>query len=384
MEENKLNAADRQLTRFLMNKAARRRIPLSGTFELTARCNLNCRMCYVRRSAQQVKEMGGELSEKDWLKLAEEARKEGMLLLLLTGGEPFLLENFKSLYTELSQMGFLITINSNGTMIDEKCVEWLEKTPPSRMRITLYGGNDDTYTKLCRQSGMFDRTTKAIKLLKEANILTRVMTTLTPYNAGDYEQIIGFANELDMPFQMSSYIFPPYRRDEKNAGEAVRLSPQEAARFTVLSDRMNNTKEGFLNLAEYRMQQSDSVEDFDEECIRDDKLPMRCHAGRSTFWINWQGKMTPCGMLSYPVEEPLKIGFKTAWNKIAAGIDELLMPSKCNGCKYSRSCPVCGAAVFCETGEFAKVPSYCCDMAKATDEITREMYNAIKKENENV
>lgn len=382
--ETKQIATDRQLTRLLMNKAASKRVPISGTFELTARCNLNCRMCYVRRSAKEVKEMGGELSEKDWLKLAEEARKAGLLFLLLTGGEPFLLENFKSLYTELSKMGFLITINSNGTMIDEKCVEWLSKLPPSRMRITLYGGNDETYTNLCRQSGMFDRTVKAIKLLKEANILTRVMTTLTPYNVKDYEQILNFAKELDMPFQMSSYIFPPFRRDEKNAGEAIRLSAEEAARFTVLSDIMNNGDEDFLKLAEYRMQQSDSVEDFDEECIRDEKYPMRCHAGRSAFWINWQGKMTPCGMLSYPVEEPLKIGFKAAWDKIAQGTDELLMPPKCKDCKYSRSCPVCGAAVYCETGEFEKVPLYCCEMAKATDKITREMYNTMKKEKENV
>lgn len=373
------NLRKAEISRALMNKAARRRIPLSGMFELTARCNLNCRMCYVRRSEAQVREMGGELGLNDWLKLAEEAREEGLLFLLLTGGEPFMLPYFKELYTELSKMGFMITINSNGTMIDEKCVEWLSKIPPSRLRITLYGASEENYFNLCRQKGMYQRTLKALDLLKETDILTRVMMTLTPYNVNDYENILRVAEERDMHFQASSYIFPPYRRDEKDPGKAVRLSACEAARFTVLSDRRNNDEKGFLNLAEYRMKQSDSVSDFDDDCMKDEGQPMRCHAGRSTFWINWQGIMTPCGMIPSPASEPLKIGFKPAWDEITAKMDEIRLPSKCENCKYSRSCPACGAAIYCETGKFDEVPAYCCEMAEATDKYTREMYNEIKQ-----
>ncbi|MBP3312208.1 MAG: hypothetical protein J6L72_08255 [Butyricicoccus sp.] len=32
---------------YLFAKAGGQGIPLSGTFELTARCNLDCRMCYI-------------------------------------------------------------------------------------------------------------------------------------------------------------------------------------------------------------------------------------------------------------------------------------------------------------------------------------------------
>ena len=42
-----------QIKRFLMNKAAIKKIPLNGSFELTPLCNMNCRMCYIRMSERK-------------------------------------------------------------------------------------------------------------------------------------------------------------------------------------------------------------------------------------------------------------------------------------------------------------------------------------------
>ena len=39
------------LVRELLQRAAVRRQPANGAFELTSRCNLSCRMCYVRHPA---------------------------------------------------------------------------------------------------------------------------------------------------------------------------------------------------------------------------------------------------------------------------------------------------------------------------------------------
>ena len=36
----------------LFARADTQGIPLSGTFELTPRCNFNCKMCYIHRSEQ--------------------------------------------------------------------------------------------------------------------------------------------------------------------------------------------------------------------------------------------------------------------------------------------------------------------------------------------
>ena len=55
-----------------------------------------------------------------WLEVAEQARASGLLYLLLTGGEPFLWPDFWPLYERLTEMGFVLSINTNGSLI--RCV----------------------------------------------------------------------------------------------------------------------------------------------------------------------------------------------------------------------------------------------------------------------
>jgi glutamine cyclotransferase len=71
-------------------KAAHLGIPFAGNFELTAKCNFNCRMCYVHDNSKP-----DALSGEDWLGIAKEARDAGMVFVLLTGGELFMDKDFK-------------------------------------------------------------------------------------------------------------------------------------------------------------------------------------------------------------------------------------------------------------------------------------------------
>ena len=70
-------------SQLLFAKAGSRGVPLSGTFELTPRCNLDCRMCYIHRRENDAEALRGEASAREWLALAEECCREGTLLLLL-------------------------------------------------------------------------------------------------------------------------------------------------------------------------------------------------------------------------------------------------------------------------------------------------------------
>ena len=53
-------AVEPRISKYLFAKASKSKIPLSGTFELSPCCNLDCRMCYVRKTKQEVNELGGE------------------------------------------------------------------------------------------------------------------------------------------------------------------------------------------------------------------------------------------------------------------------------------------------------------------------------------
>ena len=90
--------------------AKAQRIPLFAQLELTARCNFNCRMCYIHMDDKHIKKLGQELTTDEWLRICREAKEAGTLYISLTGGEIFTRPDFQELYTKLSEMGFLITL----------------------------------------------------------------------------------------------------------------------------------------------------------------------------------------------------------------------------------------------------------------------------------
>ena len=111
-----------KLQKMLIERAHILRQPVSLALELLPVCNLDCKMCYIRSSMQEVEEKGGLRSAEEWISLAEEMRQSETVFVLLTGGEVFLYPEFRKLYEALYQMGFSLRINTNATLIDEDTV----------------------------------------------------------------------------------------------------------------------------------------------------------------------------------------------------------------------------------------------------------------------
>ena len=154
-------------------------------------CSMACKMCYVRMTPEEVEASGKRLrTVEEWLDLARQMRERGTLMLLLTGGEPFTYPHFRELYEALRAMGFVISINTNATLINEETVAWLKENPPQRVNITLYGSSDETYARLCGHPTGHTVVTHAIDLLREAGILVKLNCSVTPDNVCDLEEII--------------------------------------------------------------------------------------------------------------------------------------------------------------------------------------------------
>ena len=112
-------AAEPMLSSYLNKKGVALGLPINGNFELTARCNFDCKMCYVHLQNNPGALAEKELSADQWLSLASDARDAGMMFLLLTGGEPFLRPDFGQIYQELVKMGIMVSINTNASMYNE-------------------------------------------------------------------------------------------------------------------------------------------------------------------------------------------------------------------------------------------------------------------------
>ena len=115
----------------------------------------------------------------------------------------------------------------------------------------------------------------------------------------------------------------------------------------------------------------------EEECERTPDEKMGCMAGRSSFWMTWDGRMTPCGMMNEPVARPFEIGFSDAWKLIYQATDEILLPSECKNCKKRFACMMCGALTIAEGGGCSyKKPEYLC---RQTEVFLEEMEKEYQK-----
>lgn len=363
-----------RLSAYLHARACAKGIPLAGNFELTPRCNFNCRMCYVHLTPEEEQRRGTELTADEWLAIAEQARSQGMLFLLLTGGEPLIRADFRYLLTELKKMGLMVSINSNASLIDADWLDFFRHEPPARFNITLYGSSNETYERLCGRP-MFERVMANIRALKALGMDVKLNVSMTPYNVDDLDGIYAAATELGTPVQMASYMFPPVRRDEALTGCNDRFTCREAAACSVHWDRLRFTDEEFRQRAE-AMKAGICAPDSDV-CEGTPGEKMACRAGRSSFWINWRGDMTPCGMMLQPVVSVRELDFARAWEETKAATAQIRLPSACAQCGYQHMCHACAAMCVTETGAFDGKPEYVCGMTKATAELTQAEYERM-------
>ncbi len=354
---------------YLYQKASVQKVPLGATLELTPVCNFSCKMCYVRKTPQQLRCEGKELIDhRRWLELAQQMKQAGTLYILLTGGEPFLYPHFRELYEALHDMGFLLSINTNASMIDETVMQWLKQRAPTRMNVTLYGASRETYGRICANPDGYDRAVQAILWLKEAGIPVVINGSMIPENADDLEKIMQFGKSLDLNTRISTYMFPPVRRQAEDTDS--RFTPQESAKMFMRRSRCQFSEEALVRM--FRKQETTTFDDWgmQADC-------MTCRAGRSSFFLSWEGKMTACGLFSFPLEtEPFREPFLQCWQKLTERVRSVTVLAHCKGCALRHICNPCAATVYAECSDVNGKPDYLCELAR----LNQEEMNAYLKE----
>ncbi len=358
----------------LLRRCGHLGIPVSGTFELTPRCNLQCKMCYVRLTAAEMNAIGRERTAEEWISFAREAKDAGMAFLLITGGEPTLRHDFCQIYEALAQMGFSISINTNGTLFSPAIRELWHRLPPAQVNVTLYGICREDYGALCANPDAFDAVVDGLAWLRSEGILTHLNATMTPVNKHRLPEMEQFARDRGLELRLTSYCFPPVRRDGcSKCADYLRLSPEEAAGLAVEDILF---REGGASI-QHRL--SANTPPAEDSCSLEIGEPIQCMAGHAQFWITWDGKMTPCGMLSEPSTDPFgEDGFRSAWDALRKQTEKIRLCAECVNCELRSSCMNCAAVTHAETGRFDGKPEYMCRYTKAYRDALKRTAEKLK------
>lgn len=361
----------------ILEKASRARIPVMSAFELLPVCNLSCKMCYVRKSMSEVRQAGGLKDAQWWLDLAKDAAECGLLSPLLTGGEPFLHPEFGKIFSGMVDLGLQVSVNSNGTLIDREWAAFLGKHRPTRINMTLYGASEESYHNLCGDGDAYRKVREAVALLKEYDVPVKFNASITPQNVNDVEALIRYAKEQEAPIQVATYMFPPLRRDSGLVGQNDRLSPKEAALARVTADYLQGDPDWFLAQAE-RYRNFVPLEQRPWEQGETREKGMRCRAGLSSLWVDWQGNFMNCGMYGSVKTTLEGKTFRQAWNEVVEQTAAVRYMPDCLSCPNEHLCHPCIAMIQNECGHHYGRPEYMCQMNQALadyyDQFAKKYY----------
>jgi MoaA/NifB/PqqE/SkfB family radical SAM enzyme len=337
--------------------SSNKRIPLDVGLDLTYRCNSRCVHCYCSLPENDKTAENNELSTSEITQLLDELASMGSLWLLLTGGEPLLREDFEKIYLHAKKRGFLITLFTNGTLVDEKIAKLLSKYPPFAVEISLYGAAKKTYEKVTRVRGSYERCMAGIRQIKESGIKLKLKTMALNVNAHEIGDMDRMAREWGCPYRFDPTIQRRIDKKMFSDPEKYRISPAGVVKL----DRMFPKR-----MEEWR--------EFCDKFVngpRNKEDLYNCGAGQGLMHINPYGRAMGCLMMirnGFSVREHT---LKWIWEEgILKGVRQKKnFHLACDECQLGSLCGDCASWRIVENDDVKKEVAYLCKIAKirATD-----------------
>ncbi len=337
----------------LHKRQAGERVPLQVSIEVTRRCPLECLHCYNNLPMGDMDAKRRELTKEEHFRVLDELVEMGCFWILYTGGEIFARKDFLEIYTYAKKKGFLITLFTNGTIINEQIADYLAEWPPFAIEITLYGRTRETYEALTAVPGSYDRCLRGIRLLKERGLPLALKTVATSINKHEVLAMRQFAeDELGVDFKMDGQINP--RIDCSQSPLAVRLTPEE---LVALDMAFPKAKGEYLRLAKHNLGTA--------------LLPARadqmyyCGGGVNSFAINARGEISICVLSQQETFDVRGVGVNEVWNDALFHVRESRRTrlSKCVQCRIQTICGMCPANGEMENGDKESPVEFLCHAA---------------------
>jgi MoaA/NifB/PqqE/SkfB family radical SAM enzyme len=147
-------------------------------FQITDRCNLRCRHCYIGNGFHQ------DLPLEKIFKVLKEFEEIQGLRLLISGGEPLLHSHFWEINDVLRDYAFRSVLLSNGTLITKEIARRLRV---HEVQVSLDGMQEGHES--VRGERTFEKTLQAIENLQEADIRVSIATMIHRRNLEEFDKL---------------------------------------------------------------------------------------------------------------------------------------------------------------------------------------------------
>jgi radical SAM protein with 4Fe4S-binding SPASM domain len=352
-----------EIQRFqLWEKIKDKRVPLSFDMEITARCNLNCRHCYINLPAGDRQAKARELTVDEIISIARQGVDLGAVWCLITGGEPLLREDFVDIYMGLKRLGLLVSVFTNATLIGDEHIRLFRRYPPRDIEVSVYGVTRETFGRVTRRPASFQRFMAGLSKLQAAGIGVRLKAMALRSNLHEQKEIAAFSRALTKDY----FRYDP-QLHLRYDGDPVRNEEIRAERLT--SEQVVALEEADEQRMRAIRKECDILVKEEFTRYSGDHL-FHCGAGIHSFAVGYEGSFCLCSSLRADgTTYDLRKGtLAEAWQDFVPRVRDLRSQRKefldtCRRCAIINLCRWCPAHAHLETGMLDGSTPYFCETA---------------------
>ncbi|MEW6657697.1 MAG: radical SAM protein [Thermodesulfobacteriota bacterium] len=314
-------------------------------WHLTERCNLRCQHCYQdnkKIEEMSFPEIAGVMATA--VRMVQEWQEAYDIQFLpsfnVTGGEPFLREDFFAILERMIATGFEIYLLSNGTLITGEIARKLADLGVHGVQVSLEG-LERTHDRL-RGPGSFAAAVAGIQNLLDAGVSVSLNTTLSRMNAGDFPHLADLALSLGVPRLGFSRLVP--------SGRGLALLDQALTTPEVkeIYGKIAALKIEGLEIATgdpmaSQMHEAPPAGDAGDIALGG------CAAGVSGLTLLPDGTVTPCRRLPLPIGNVRRDSLRELWAAspvLEALRDRRRYQGRCGPCPRWAQCRGCRAIAY--------------------------------------
>ena len=310
----------------IYEKANCEHIPLSVFIELTDKCNFSCPFCYINENGKE----HHSLPKFDELKQTlDYLIDKGLLYCTLSGGECLTHPDFSRIYSHLKKHGVLVSVFSNGYLIDDTIISLFKQYKPFKVEISIYGIDDATYRATVANNNISAQTVfNNILKIKSIGIDVTCKTPITSFTESSFQLIKNWCDENGISFYWGYELQATYSGTSRSmylASEEIRTKMRKDSDQAFYDDP---------HMTELANAAPERKHAFD------------CSAGKTELYISSKYDLLPC-MKAIGIEgwafSITEHGIQQAYSKLMSKIQNIKdqQLQYCLGCTHHKVCQEC-------------------------------------------
>jgi radical SAM protein with 4Fe4S-binding SPASM domain len=320
-------------------------IPLSAQLELTQRCNLDCKHCYL-----DLRNPAPEMSTAEWIATVDQLADAGTFFLTITGGEIFLRRDTLEIARHARRRGLALRLFTNATRIDRALAREIAELRPMAVEVSLYGAHQGPHHELTRRRWAFRRTLRGVLLLRKHGVTVGLKTPLMSDSLDELDSLVRLADRAGCRIAVDPTVNA--RRDGNLAPTTLRADSERLARA------LQHPRLGLLPGKQLPGPR--------------DPNAIPCALGRRTLRVAPNGDVFPCPTYPQAIGNVRERSLRELWaggplleRLRAVRIRDL--HGDCHGCSQSGYCTRCTAMALVENGDELGPYRESCRVAEAKE-----------------